>query len=345
MKNFKKCVYFFAFILITQCACATKRPQNNNEEITQLTVQQLEDSIHLRAKALTSKRDSLLVKLANDEATLPKDLIHTSDSLTKELARIKLSCDSIQKSFYLLRDTIDEYQVALKDIFGLEGNQAFRVKYLNNTFDCYLVNTQQCNVQLYWKDDEGHIIGSLKNLNNMLKKKEKTVVFAANAGMYTPEHAPQGLFVRNKTTLAAIDKKKEGYGNFYLQPNGIFMVDTNKVASVIRTDQYKDQLSKKLILATQSGPMLVIDSLINTNFRQGSENLNIRNGVGIISPNQIVFIISNQRVNFYDFAEVFRILKCKNALYLDGAISRTYLPELGRFENGGSFGPIIGITK
>lgn len=38
-------------------------------------------------------------------------------------------------------------------------------------------------------------------------------------------------------------------------------------------------------------------------------------------------------------------LKCTNALYLDGAISETYLPEIGRFQNGGNFSSMIAITK
>lgn len=37
-------------------------------------------------------------------------------------------------------------------------------------------------------------------------------------------------------------------------------------------------------------------------------------------------------------------LHCKDALYLDGAISKMYLPELGRYDLGGDFGAIIGVT-
>ncbi|MEO1653305.1 MAG: phosphodiester glycosidase family protein, partial [Bacteroidota bacterium] len=81
-------------------------------------------------------------------------------------------------------------------------------------------------------------------------------------------------------------------------------------------------------------------------FTPGSHNKYIRSGVGVISPNQIVFIISRQPVNFYDFARIFRdYFKCKNALYLDGAISKMFLPEIGRFDLGGEFGPMIGIIK
>ncbi|HUN01510.1 MAG TPA: phosphodiester glycosidase family protein, partial [Niabella sp.] len=50
-------------------------------------------------------------------------------------------------------------------------------------------------------------------------------------------------------------------------------------------------------------------------------------------------------VNFYDFVRYFQQLGCKNALYLDGAVSRMYLPEKYRMDYDGNFGVIIGVTK
>ena len=86
--------------------------------------------------------------------------------------------------------------------------------------------------------------------------------------------------------------------------------------------------------------MLVIDGQIHPKFKAGFENLNIRSGVGVLGPNKVVFVISNSMVNFYDFAGLFRDhFKCANALYLDGAISEMYLPELGRLQDGGHFRP------
>jgi hypothetical protein len=53
-------------------------------------------------------------------------------------------------------------------------------------------------------------------------------------------------------------------------------------------------------------------------FKQGSTNLNIRNGVGILLNNKIIFAMSRKEINFYDFATYFKSMGCKNALYLDG---------------------------
>ena len=73
--------------------------------------------------------------------------------------------------------------------------------------------------------------------------------------------------------------------------------------------------------------------------------MNIRNGVGILPNNNVVFAISKTEINFYDFAEYFQQLGCKNALYLDGFVSRMYLPEKNWTQTDGNFGVLIGVTK
>jgi uncharacterized protein YigE (DUF2233 family) len=55
--------------------------------------------------------------------------------------------------------------------------------------------------------------------------------------------------------------------------------------------------------------------------------------------------MSKGEINFYDFATYFKNLGCKNALYLDGLVSRTYLPEKNWTQTDGTFGVIIGVTK
>ena len=91
--------------------------------------------------------------------------------------------------------------------------------------------------------------------------------------------------------------------------------------------------------------MLVIDGAIPAIFKQGSANLNIRNGVGILPDGRVILAMSKSAINFYDFANYFRSIGCKNALYLDGFISRTYLPEKNWVQTDGDFGVIIGVTR
>ena len=91
--------------------------------------------------------------------------------------------------------------------------------------------------------------------------------------------------------------------------------------------------------------MLVIENQVHPVFVEDSDNLNIRNGVGVDTIGNIVFAISQQKVNLYDFAMLFKEkLNCKNALYLDGFVSMVYIPAIDRKEVGGNFGVMIGVT-
>jgi uncharacterized protein YigE (DUF2233 family) len=55
--------------------------------------------------------------------------------------------------------------------------------------------------------------------------------------------------------------------------------------------------------------------------------------------------MSKEEINFYEFASYFKEMGCTNALYLDGFVSRTYLPEQNWMDMDGDFGVIIGVTK
>ena len=55
--------------------------------------------------------------------------------------------------------------------------------------------------------------------------------------------------------------------------------------------------------------------------------------------------MDTKEINFYEFANYFKQLNCKNALYLDGFVSRTYLPEKNWEQLDGNFGVIIAVTK
>ena len=55
--------------------------------------------------------------------------------------------------------------------------------------------------------------------------------------------------------------------------------------------------------------------------------------------------MSKEEITFYDFAKYFLDLGCKNALYFDGAISKTYLPEQNWTSQDGRFGVMVGVIK
>ena len=212
----------------------------------------------------------------------------------------------------------------------------------NENFLSYKVDLQKQDLRLYWKDDKGQNFKSLGALKVWLEKNHKTLEFAMNAGMYKEDNSPQGLFVEKGNLKNGLDTLS-GNGNFYLKPNGIFYITKNRKAGIIETR--KVLILDTLEYATQSGPMLIIDGNIHPSFIEGSKNLNIRNGVGILPDNKIIFAMSKKEINFYDFANYFKKLGCRNALYLDGLVSRTYLPKKNWKQEDGNFGVILGVVK
>jgi uncharacterized protein YigE (DUF2233 family) len=202
--------------------------------------------------------------------------------------------------------------------------------------------TDPANIHFYWKNDSGHVFGSIQNLKLFIEQKNQTLKFAMNGGMYRRDNSPQGLYVESGKTLARLDTAS-GAGNFYLKPNGVFYITKDNAAAVCQTDSFVD--SGQVKFATQSGPMLLIDGKIHSAFKKGSLNLNIRNGVGILPDGRVLFAMSKQEVNFYDFAEFFQKMACKNALYLDGFVSRAYLPAEKWEQLDGNFGVIIAVAK
>jgi uncharacterized protein YigE (DUF2233 family) len=212
----------------------------------------------------------------------------------------------------------------------------------DNRFITYIVNPKKQNLTFFWKNEKGENFKNAENLKLYLKKKNKKLIFCTNGGMYKKDNSPQGLYIENKIIKTVIDTSN-GNGNFYLKPNGVFYITTTKTAEIDETSHFKD--AKNVQFATQSGPMLVIDGKIHSAFKPNSTNVNIRNGVGLLTNNTLVFVISKKEINFYDFANYFKNLGCKNALYLDGFVSRTYLPEKKWIQTDGDFGVLIGVTN
>lgn len=211
----------------------------------------------------------------------------------------------------------------------------------DDRFVSYVVDPQKQDLKLYWKNEQDEIYRSIGKLKQALAQQRKTLVFAMNGGMYMEDNSPLGLFIDNYKIRQKLNSKNAN-GNFYLKPNGVFFINADHSAGICTTPEYTP--SKKVQYATQSGPMLVIDGHIHPAFKEGSENLNIRNGVGILPGNKIIFVISKKEINFYEFALYFKKLGCNNALYLDGYVSRMYLPEQKWTQIDGNFGVIIGVT-
>ena len=209
-------------------------------------------------------------------------------------------------------------------------------------FITYEVNFKNDKVKLYWKNDSNHILKSISNLKTFTDSKNERLVFATNAGMYKIDNSPQGLFIQNGILVNDTDTTK-GTGNFYLTPNGVFYINKDESTFIKTTANFK--MNNDIGFATQSGPMLIIENEINSIFNKTSTNLNIRNGVGITADKKVIFAMSKTAISFYDFANYFKTMGCTNALYLDGFVSRTYLPEKNWMQIDGNFGVMVGVTR
>ncbi len=202
--------------------------------------------------------------------------------------------------------------------------------------------TPNPNLKFYWKKPNGQHFRSIDRLKKRLQDDGKQLQFAMNGGMYKPDLSPQGLFIEEGVEKVPKDDKTKGYGNFYLQPNGVFYLDNNHQPFICTTTNFT--ATQNCLYATQSGPMLIIDGNIHPKFIEGSNHKHIRNGVGILPNGNILFAISKEKINFYDFALFFKNNGCKNALYLDGFVSRAYIPSKGWEQLDGNFGIIIAET-
>lgn len=198
-------------------------------------------------------------------------------------------------------------------------------------------------LRFFWKNKDGENYRNFQALKADLKKEGMQLLFAMNGGMYQKDLSPQGLYIEKGVMKKELNQVKKAYGNFYLQPNGVFYVTKENKPVICITDSFK--YHKSINYATQSGPMLLIDGKRHPAFRQGSANLHIRNGVGILPNGNLLFAISKERINFFDFATYFLAKGCKNALYLDGFVSRAYIPSQNWLQMDGNFGVIIAEIK
>ena len=211
----------------------------------------------------------------------------------------------------------------------------------NPNFIDFNVDSKVHNIKLYLKDENGQGFGQFNSLAKHLKTKNEKLVFAMNAGMFMENLMPLGLYIENGKLVQKINLRTKAHGNFYMQPNGIFSL-TKKGAQINETHKFKNN---DVLFATQSGPMLLINSKLNRSIKKQSISRLIRNGVCIDKSKHVIFSISSKPVSFFEMAQHFKDdLSCENALYLDGAISQIYWPKINRFGMRSDIGPMIGVT-
>lgn len=209
------------------------------------------------------------------------------------------------------------------------------------------------DLRLFWQDRSGAPYRSFARLDAALEESGRHLEFAINAGMYSQDHAPVGLHIEDGRELSPADTKSiEGrpadVPNFYKKPNGVFFLD-RAGAGILETGAFLRRAGSGPRFATQSGPMLVIDDRIHPAFIPGSTDRTWRSGVGVCEDGAVRFAVSDDTVNFHDFARLFRDgLSCRDALFLDGGRGvGLHDARTGRSDRSGhgGYGPIFGLVE
>ena len=187
---------------------------------------------------------------------------------------------------------------------------------------------------------DGKPMRNFDTLDQRLGERFPRLAFAMNAGMFDAKGKPIGYYVEDGAVQAPLNRN-DGPGNFHMKPNGVFYGDASGW-HVATTEGFAASKPDQVRLATQSGPMLVIDGKLHPEISENGTSLQRRNGVGVSADGSAWFAISDEPVSFGRFARLFRDrLKAPNALYLDGAVSRLWDPVAARRDGGAEIGPIV----
>jgi uncharacterized protein YigE (DUF2233 family) len=217
------------------------------------------------------------------------------------------------------------------------------VTFRGQDFITHTVDPKKDDLQLFMNDDQGQLLRDFPTLDKYVTSKGEKLLFAANAGMFDPNAKPVGLLVQNGNETSPINLN-DGQGNFFMKPNGIFLINDKHEAMVVESSTYAALLSPAN-WATQSGPLLVHGGDIHPDFNPSSTSKKIRSGVGVTKDGLAIFALSQTPVTFYDFASLFlEKLQCPNALYLDGDISAFYVPG-AKLPVPDNFVPMFGVVQ
>lgn len=326
--------------------------------------------LQLPAKRLLTGKDTLRIKEEMEELKIicrgivqKKKAVELSwktlaDLEKKHLESIKLKNCIEDKINALVQTEATKYYSKDTSLIQLRT-------YRKKRYIVFRLPVKQDSLELQILNNNSNAPRTLKAAWDILVAQKKMPVFIMNAGMYRDDYTPQGLLVENFKLVSQLDTdtSKGKTGNFYLHPNGVFYLKEGSIPYIKTLQGFiKDENSRlkdksvrsgKVVYATQSGPMLVIDNSIHKAFNPVSRNVNIRNGVGIHKSKDVTAIymaISEEKVNFHEFASFFKdVLGCQNALYLDGVVSRLYTSvgsnKMGVLDNKMGLGPVITVIK
>lgn len=209
----------------------------------------------------------------------------------------------------------------------------------------HVIRAQAASLRIVWKDDHGVALRTFPAAARFLTGKGTKPGTLMNGGIFEPGGIPSGLLIQGGKELNPVNRNR-GEGNFFLQPNGIFLIGSAG-AAVISTDEYpvKDIVISQ---AVQSGPLLLRRNRIHPAFNANSTSRLHRNGVGVATNGEVVFAMTDldsaKFPNLHEFAVLFLTLGCEDALFLDGDISQMRSGDDMNKESN-QFGSIIAVME
>lgn len=198
-------------------------------------------------------------------------------------------------------------------------------------FDVVAFSLDRVEPRLYWLGVDGQPLRTYAALEQAVAREKRTLLAAANAGIFEPGLVPTGLHVQRGSAQRPLERGS-GRGNFYLRPNGVFAVEGTR-ARILETDEYGREAAAGLHSseATQSGPLLVRAGRLHPQITAGSDSLAIRSAIGVRADGTVVLAVSREEVNLHAAATFMRDREhCPDALYLDGYISTLHVPAAKR---------------
>ncbi len=293
-------------------------------------------------------------KMQNKARQELKKIHHQIFQLQQTNEKLKLDYELLQQEKTRNAQLLTTKETELKNqnkklaLFTNQATGTFSLSFIGKKYQVFIAGIKTHQVFIHNNPNGSY---TFKKFGEYIQKELKSdpPLMITNGGMFNNNYSPQGLLVSSGKITAGLDSATaKNEGNFYLYPNGVFVVEGNEGFQVLETKEYiRTYLNGKKIpaFATQSGPMLVHNGQVHGSFTPGSANINIRSGAGIATKDKVIFIISRQPVNFYEMALLYRyVFNCSDALYLDGAISKMYVTG-DKEMPAGEFGPMIAVLK
>ena len=151
-----------------------------------------------------------------------------------------------------------------------------------------------------------------------IEQATNSTFFAITASIVDTACRPLGFYVSNRNKIKSVNLDN-GTGNFFIKPNGIFAITSNK--EFVITDALKFDTTENSTTAIQSGPMLISNGIINPAFDKNSKNKHIRCAIGMYTDKGsrfLIFVKSTEPVSFFQLAQLLQEkFNCLDALSLE----------------------------